>query len=347
MTSFRESVLGAGRQLGLSGGIFGWGGKRGSAPTPFDAVDPARLAGPDGSHPLAAVTLDELVAPASDGLDGAITLDDPAAIRIGEGIAGRIELTARREIRARSASLRLVGGVLTEQRRSKEDRDSQGRVTRREEWVEVHGKLFEQLPFSAPALPLNLAAGERFEAPFLIPAPRLGPVTAHLGTAVLAWAVEARWDIALGGDQRLATLVKVGQNIDYLRSGAVRLEPGALFDAWTVGDGTIAVKPLPPIVAGAEIEVTVSWPGAGGGRGARLELQADVEAPNGLKGIVLASQAVDPAAFRSGTTLAIAIPADAPPTLAAEGVGVSYRLRALVDRQLRSDLAIERALAVM
>jgi hypothetical protein len=33
--------------------------------------------------------------------------------------------------------------------------------------------------------------------------------------------------------------------------------------------------------------------------------------------------------------------------MAAEGVGVSYRIRALVDRQMRSDLAVERAIAVM
>jgi hypothetical protein len=345
--SFRQAVLASGSSLGFTTGIFSVGARRGSAPTPFDAVDPTRLAGPDGSHPLAAVSLDELVAPASDGLDGQMILDAPDAIRIGDGIAGRIQLAARREIRARSATLRLVGALLTEQSRSREDRDSQGRVTRREEWVEVHGKLFEQLPFSAPPLPLNVAAGERFEAPFLIPAPRLGPVTAHLGSAVIAWAVEARWDIAMGGDQRLAVPVHVRQNIDYLRSGAVQLEAGAMFDSWTQGDGTIAVRPLPPIPAGSEIDVTVSWPSAGGGRGARLELQAHVDAPIGVKGIVLSSTPLSPDAFRSGTVVKVAVPADAPPTLSAEGVSVSYRLRALVDRQLRSDLAIERAIAVM
>lgn len=348
MSSFREAVMGSGSgAIGMTGGILGWGGKRGSAPTPFDAVDTARLAGPSGSHPLAAVALEELVAPASGGLEGAIALDAPGHVRIGEGIAGRIELTARKEIRARSAMLRLVGCLLTEQRESREQRDSEGRVTSREEWVEVHGKLFEQLPFSAPPLPASLAAGERFEVPFEIPAPRLGPVSAHMGVAVIAWAVEARWDIAMGGDERLATLVGVGQNIDYLRSGAVKLEPGALFDSYGAGDGTIAVAPLPPFAAGTEIDVTVSWPGAGGGRGARLELQANVDAPNAAKGIVLASMPLDPAAFRAGTTIRLAIPADAPPTVSAHGVAVSYRLRALVDRAMRSDLAIERAIAVM
>jgi hypothetical protein len=347
MPGFREAVLASGGAVGASGGIFGWGGHRGSAPTPFDAVDGARLAGPQGSHPLAAIAIEELVATPSDGLDGAITIDNADSIRIGEGITGRIAVTARRDVNARGAVLRLVGGLLTEQRESREDRDSQGKVTNREDWVEVHGKLFEQQAFTDTPLPASMSAGQHFEAPFTIPAPRLGPVSAHLGSAILAWAVEARWDISMGGDQRLATLVKVGQNLDYLRSGAVRLEPGAMFDAWTDGDGTIAVKPLPPFPAGSEIEVTVTWPSAGSGRGGRLELQANVDAPNGSKGLVLSSTSVDPAAFRGGTTFRVLIPADAPPTLAAQDVAVNYRLRALVDRAFRSDLAIERALAVI
>ena len=112
-------------------------------------------------------------------------------------------------------------------------------------------------------------------------------------------------------------------------------------------EGSIAVNPLPPAVAGSEIEVAVTWPGAGSGRGGRLELQADVKSPNALSGVVLFSQAVDPNAFRSGTTLRIPIPADAPPTIDDKGVAVSYRIRAIVDRAFRSDLALERALAVM
>ena len=89
------------------------------------------------------------------------------------------------------------------------------------------------------------------------------------------------------------------------------------------------------------------WPSAGSGRGGRLELQADVKAPNGLSGVVLWTTAVDPAAFRAGTTMKIPIPADAPATLTDKGVAVGYRIRALVDRPFRSDLAVERALAVM
>jgi hypothetical protein len=141
--------------------------------------------------------------------------------------------------------------------------------------------------------------------------------------------------------------VNVDQNIDYLRSGAVRLGEGAMFDVFGTPEATIAVTPIPPLSAGQEIEVTVTWPGAGGGRGGRLELQADIEAPNGIKGLVLWSMQADPTMFHGGTPVKIQIPADAPPSFSSQGIGVGYRIRALVDRAFRSDLAVERAIAVM
>jgi hypothetical protein len=345
MDGFLAAVVGSGSDPGPRGGLFGWGGHSGSAPTPFDAVDGKRLAGPDGSHPLAAVRIDDLVAACSDGIDGEIVVDGP--VRVGEGIAGHISLTARRTIAARGAVLRLVGGRLTEQRRQIEHRDSQGRVTSTDRWVEVDGGLFEQLPFTEPVLPATLAAGQRFEAEFHLPAPRLGPPTAHLGTAILAWALDARWDVSMSGDERVSCLIDVRQHPDYLRSGAAGLAEGSLYDGWTVGDATISVSPLPPVVAGSDLEVTVAWPSAGSGRGARLELQADIDAPNGISKLVVWSTALDPAAFRNGVTVRIPVPADAPPTVRADGVGVSYRIRALVDRPMRSDLAVERAIAIL
>jgi hypothetical protein len=336
---FRAAVLASGSQP------YGYMGKTGGAPTPFDAVDGHRLVGPQGSHPLAALSIPELIETTSDNLDGEITIKEP--VRIGEALAGHLRVTARRDINARSAVFRLVGGLITESNRSHEDRDSNGNVTHSENWVQVGGKLFDELPFSQPMLPASLPAGQTFETDFLLPAPRLGPVTAHMGSAVLAWALEAKWDISMGGDERVAALVDVKQNIDYLRSGAVRLAEGSLYDAWQTPEGTIAVQPLPPALAGSEIEVTVNWPGAGGGRGGRFELQADVDAPNKLSNVVLWSIAVDPQAFRGGQSFRVPIPADAPATLADQGVAVRYTLRALVDRAFRSDLALERALAVM
>ncbi|MEP7360602.1 MAG: hypothetical protein ABI744_03390, partial [Chloroflexota bacterium] len=170
--------------------------------------------------------------------------------------------------------------------------------------------------------------------------------TGHLGSAAIVWALDAKWDVSMGGDEHVAALVNVKQNVDYLRSGAVRLDDGAMFDVYGSGDATISVKPLPPLVAGDEFEVTVNWPSAGQGRGGRLELQADIDAPNKLSGIVLFSQAVDPNAFKMGYTTKITIPADAPATLNDKNVAVHYRIRALVDRSFRSDLAVERFIAV-
>jgi len=343
MNSFRQAVLASGNN---PGGRIGMGRNLLSGlPAPFDAVTGNRLTGPKGSHPLATIGTEELVRRSSDGLDGQIAIADP--VRIGEAIAGRLTVTARRDISARGAIIRIVGGLITERQRSREERNSKGNVVGRDEWVEVDGKLFDDLPFSQPALPTSLSAGQTFETDFSLPAPRLGPPSAHMGSALIAWAIDAKWDMAMRGDERVTALVDVRQNIDYLRSGAVRLEQGALFDAWQVGDASMAVAPLPPAVAGSEVDVTVNWPSADSGRGARLELQADVKAPNRLSRVVLYSATLDPAAFRGGVTMKVPIPADAPPSLDDKGVAVGYFIRALVDRPLRSDLAVERALAVM
>ena len=340
MDGFLAAVLRTG-----SNDDFGYGGKEGSSPAPFDAVDGTRLAGPSGSHPLAAVGLDELVRTDSDGLDGSIEID--GQVRVGEGIHGGLRVTAGRAIDARGAVLRLVGVRLTEQRRSYEQRDSKGNIIRSEQWVEVDGRLFETLPFTEPALPAQLAAGQSFEAEFNVPAPRLGPPSAHLGPAVLAWALDARWDIPMGSDEHVAALVEVQQHPDYLRSGAAGLAEGSLFDAWQTGDASIAVSPLPPLVAGSEVDVTVTWPSAGAGREARLELQADIAAPNSVSDLVVWSMTLDAEAFRDGITVRMPIPDDAPPTVSADRIGVRYRIRALADRPMRTDLAVERAIAIL
>jgi hypothetical protein len=346
MSGFREAVLASGSAItGFTGfSVFG-AGQHGSLPTPFDAPAGNRLWGPQGSHPLAAIGLEELVAKSSDGIDGEITIHDP--VKIGEALAGHLKLTARKNINARGAMFHLIGALLVERQESREERDSKGNVIKSEQWTEITGSVFEDLPLAEVALPAQLTAGQTFETDFTLPAPRLGPVTGHLGSAAIVWALDAKWDISMGSDERVAALVNVKQNLDYLRSGAVRLDDGAMFDVYGSGDATISVKPLPPLVAGTEFEVTVNWPSAGQGRGGRLELQADIDAPNKLSGIVLFSQAVDPNAFKMGVTTKITIPADAPATLNDKNVAVHYRIRALVDRSFRSDLAVERFIAVM
>ncbi|MEP7379347.1 MAG: hypothetical protein ABI725_07280 [Chloroflexota bacterium] len=346
MTSFREAVLASGNSLsGWTGfSVFGVS-QHGSLPSPFDAPAGNRLWGPPGSHPLAAIGLEELVERSSSGIDGELTIKEP--VKIGEALAGHLKLTARKNINARSAMFRLVGALLVERQGSREERDSKGNVVKSEQWTEINGSLFDDEPLVEPALPAQLAAGQTFETDFILPAPRLGPVTAHMGSAAIVWVLDAKWDVSMGGDEHVAALVNVKQNLDYLRSGAVRLDDGAMFDVYGSGDATISVKPLPPVAAGSELEVTVNWPGAGAGRSGRLELQADVDAPNKLGGVVLFSQVVDPNAFKTGFTTKITIPADAPAVLNDKGVAVHYRIRALVDRAFRSDLAVERFIAVM
>ena len=89
------------------------------------------------------------------------------------------------------------------------------------------------------------------EIPFSIPAPRLGPPSAHAGSALVAWAVEAHWDIQMGSDERVAVLVPVAQHPDLLRAGVITLPPGAMFDSVADEGATLAVNPLPPLVAGS------------------------------------------------------------------------------------------------
>ena len=62
MPNFLEAVIASGNSMsGWNGfSVFG-AGNRGSLPTPFDAPAGNRLWGPQGSHPLAAIGLEELV----------------------------------------------------------------------------------------------------------------------------------------------------------------------------------------------------------------------------------------------------------------------------------------------
>jgi hypothetical protein len=326
---------------GPSGHAFG---RSGSSPSPFDALSDSDLAGPEGSHPLAHIRIEDLVRPTTDHLSGSIEVDAP--VRVGEGIRGIARITAVRDIDARGAAFRLVGLVMTEQDQSEEHRDSEGRVTSREDWVEARGRLFEELTFADVVLPRRLAAGQAIEVPFHIPAPRLGPPSGHAGCALVAWAVEARWDVAMGGDARMAALIPLQQHPDLLRAGVITVGAGAMHDVWTTPEGaSISVDPPPPVVPGASLAMRVVWPGAPDGRSARLELVVDVEAPNGGQTVIATTPAtID--ALRNGADLALLLPDDLPPTLDADDVHVRYRIRAVVDIAFRPDSAVERLVVV-
>lgn len=320
-------------------------GHTGSAPSPFDALNGPRLAGSQGSHPLHAVAAEELLRPSDGPVTGEFTLDGPA--RVGDGITGRIRLTALGSIRARKAYLRLVGLRLDEVKRSQEHRNAKGEVTYTEHWVETEGKLFTTDAFLDPPVPTELEPGAAWEAPFAIPAPPLGPPTAHLGESIIAWALEIRWDVAMGSDHWAAFYLPLAQHPDLMRAGVGKQGGTSLLASVPAADGSIDVLTPLPAPAGQEVVVRVSWPSAPSGRGGRIEIHRRTNAPNGIEGIV-ASADVDPAAFAGGSAEArLLVPAGSAPSFDGAGLEIDYVVRALVDRRFRGDAAIERPLGIV
>ena len=190
-----------GSPMTLSFGNLSFGaGHSGSAPEPFNAIDGGRLAGGEGSHPLHDVAIDELVQAGDGPIAGTFVLDRPVVV--GETITGTLTIQAQERVEARGAMLRLVGLRLDEERKSVEHRDSKGNVTSSENWVECHGRLFIEDPYMEPAIPAVLEAGASWQGRFGIPAPALGPPTAHLGESIIAWALE----VPLGHPPRLGPL---------------------------------------------------------------------------------------------------------------------------------------------
>ncbi len=318
--------------------------RTGSAPTPFDAINGPRLAGPQGSHPLHAVQAEELVKPADGGVAGEIVVDRPATV--GEGITGTVRVTATKRIAARKAALRLVGLRLDEVTRSEDHDDGAGHVTSSEHWVEVHGKLFVEDAFLEPVVPDTLEPGQQWEARFAVPAPPLGPPTAHLGESIIAWALELRWDVALGHDPFVAVHLPVAQHPDLLRAGVGRQGGVSMMQGVAVGDAMIGVTSPLPVPSGTEMKVSVRWPSAPSGQKGRVELHRRTNAPNGTEGII-ASAAIDPATLAGGIDVALVVPAGSAPSFDGAGLEITYVIRVLVDRRFRTDAAIERPVALV
>ena len=331
--------------MGIPFGIGSFGGHSGSAPSPFDALNGPRLAGPSGSHPLHYVRAEELLRPSDGAVTGQILFDHPA--RVGEGITGRIRMAAFKEVSARKANLRLVGLRLDEVRHETEHRDSEGHVTSTDRWVETEGKLFVTDAFLEPPIPTNLQPGATWEAPFAVPAPQLGPPSAHLGESIVAWALEIRWDIAMGSDHWVAFFLPLAQNPDLLRAGIGKQGGMSLLDSSSVGDATISVTSPLPAPAGQEMVVRVAWPSAPSGQKARIEIHRRTNAPNGTE-VIVASMGIDPALLNSGAAEArFLVPPDSAPSFDGAGLEINYVIRVLVDRRLRADAAIERPVGIV
>lgn len=329
--------------LSIGGLSFG-AGHSGAAPEPFNAIDGGRLAGGDGSHPLHDVAVEELVKAGDGPIAGTFVLDAPVVV--GETITGSLTIQAIEPVEGRGAMLRLVGLRLDEQRKSVEHRDSKGNVTSTESWVECHGRLFIEDPYMEPAIPAVLEAGASWQGRFAMPAPALGPPTAHLGESIIAWALEARWDIPHGSDHFVAIHVPVAQHPDLLRAGVGRQGGASLLDAVSIGDAVIGVTSPLPARAGSEILVDVRWPSAPKGNGARVELHRRTNAPNGAEGIV-AAVAIHPAALTGGLQgVPLTVPPGTAPSFDGAGLQIDYIVRVLIDRRFMPDTAIERPVAI-
>ena len=320
-------------------------GHSGSAPSPFDAINGPMLAGGEGSHPLHSVSPEELLKPSDGAVVGEFVFDHPA--RVGDGITGRVRLTAMKPVNSRKAYLRLVGLRLDETRRSRDETNSKGETVYTERWVETSGKLFVADSFPEPPIPTNLQPGATWEATFMVPAPQLGPPTAHLGESIIAWALEVRWDVAMGSDHWAAVYLPLAQHPDLLRAGIGKQGGMSLMSSVPVGNASINVVSPLPAPSGQEVVVTVVWPSAPSGQGARIELHRRTNAPNGTEGII-ASVAVDPASLASGAAEArLLVPAGSAPSFDGAGLEINYVIRVLVDRRLRTDAAIERPVAIV
>lgn len=322
-------------------GLFGHSG---SAPSPFNALDGPRLAGREGSHPLHDVRIEELLTPSDGRIVGEITLDGPT--RVGEGITGAIRLRALAEVRGRGAALRRVGLRLDETRQEREHRDAKGNVISRDAWVETRGRLFEELAFVEPAVPAALAAGQEWESTFAVPAPALGPPSAHIGESIVAWALEVRWDVPMGGDAWVAALLPLEQNPDLMAAGVGRQGGRSLMRELPAGDALLTVRSDLPAPAGGELRVGVSWPSAPSGRGIRAELHRRSNAPNAAEGIV-ASVPVEGRQLAGGEDIVLSLPAGIPPSFDGAGLENAYVLRVLVDIPMRPDVAVERPIGVL
>ena len=327
--------------LSFGNGGFDGFGHSGSAPSPFDALNGSRLAGSEFSHPLHDVRPEELLNPGDGSLTGTITADGVA--RVGEPIRGRIELTAPGGVKARSAHLRLVGLRLREARQSVTH--GSGSEQRTESWVEANGDLFVTDPFMEPAIPASLAPSETFSAAFAIPAPALGPPSAHLGEAIVAWALEVRFDVPMHGDAFIATLLPIEQHPDLLAAGVGEQGGQSMLASVGSGGGTISIDSDLPAMAGTAMCVRCVWSGAPGGP-ARIELHRRSNAPNGVNAIILTSDTTGEQLASGAAQVELPLPADLSPSFDGAGLQLTYIVRALVSRRFRPDAAIERPVAI-
>jgi len=314
-------------------------GKTGSLPAPLDRLNGEILAARDGAHPLAFLTGAELLTPCTGGLTGGIEVR-PGSL-VGGEIHARLRVRAAKEIKARGTRVALKGYLVREVTQSHTEKvgDQEHTTT----WIEVLATEIANVPLIEIAVPATLAPNDEIDLTMLAPAPKLGPPSVHLGAYMVVWTLQVEWDIAAGADERVAAVIDVAQNPDLLRSGVLSLGPSAMMAAWSEGEVSMDVDPAPPIAPGSPLQVNVRWPSASGGRGARVELYADLKMALPVR---IAAAALATSDLAKGSLVTFAIPSDAPPVFDSAQLSLRYRIRVLIDRPLRSDLAAERNVVI-
>jgi hypothetical protein len=314
-------------------------GKTGSLPAPLDRLNGETLAARDGAHPLAFLSGAELLTPCTGALSGSLEVT-PGSL-VGGEIHARLRVRATKAIKARGTRVSVKGHLVREVTQSLTEKvgDQEQTTT----WIEVLATEIANVPLIEIAVPATLAPNDEVDLKILAPAPKLGPPSVHLGVYMVVWTLQVEWDIAAGADERVAAVIDVAQNPDLLRSGVLSLGPSAMMAAWSEGEVSMDIDPAPPIAPGRALQVNVRWPSASGGRGARVELYADVSKSLPVR---IAAAALATSDLAKGSLITFEIPSDAPPVFDGAGLSLRYRIRTLIDRPLRSDLAAERNVVI-
>ena len=314
-------------------------GKTGSLPAPLDRLNGETLAARDGAHPLAFLTGAELLTPCTDALSGSLEVT-PGSL-VGGEIQARLRVRATMEIKARGTRVSVKGYLVREitQSLTQKEGDQEHTIT----WIEVVATEIANVPLNEISVPATLAPGDEIDLKILAPAPQLGPPSVHIGVYMVVWTLQVEWDIAAGADERVAAVVNVLQNPDLLRSGVLSLGPSAMMGPWSEGEVSLDVDPAPPIAPGSQLRVNVRWPSATGGRGARVELYVDVKLAPPVR---IAAAELQTSDLAKGSLITFEIPTDAPPVFDGAQLSLRYRIRVLIDRPLRSDLAAERNVVI-
>jgi hypothetical protein len=176
---------------------------------------------------------------------------DRAVLLPGRLVGGRIALVAERFVEARQLQIALVG---EEHWRHDESRTDANGNTTSETVTSRH-----DLPRVPEVLQgtLRLNAGERWEAPFDLPVPALGPATLDAQEAGAAWRLEAKLDIDNALDSSTERPVVIAQPTALLRAGVVHVGGFALYESVDVAAdgvvGSIELQPM-PLVTGERFE---------------------------------------------------------------------------------------------